>query len=66
MSEGREKGRSDKQTDFEYYIYIYTGLEKMITTPSRVKIIIVRERPVPYSDSTSKNTLKKFISIIKM
>ncbi len=38
----------------------------MIATPSRAKMVIVRERPIPYSDSTSKNTLKKFISIIKI
>jgi len=38
----------------------------MIATPSRTKMVIVRERPTPYSDSTSKNTLKKFISTIIM
>jgi hypothetical protein len=38
----------------------------MIATPSGAKIVIVRERPIPYSDSTSKNTIKKFISIIIM
>jgi hypothetical protein len=38
----------------------------MIASPSRAKMVIVRERPIPYSDSTSKNTLKKFISTIIM
>jgi hypothetical protein len=38
----------------------------MIDTPYRAKMVIVRERPIPYSDSASKNTLKKFISTIIM
>jgi hypothetical protein len=32
----------------------------MIATPSRAKMVIVRERPIPYSDSTSKNTQKVY------
>jgi hypothetical protein len=71
-------GRSPKKeafSDLEFYIRdllsklnqkIYTGLEKMIANPSRAKMVIIREMPIPYSDSTSKNTLKKFISIIKI
>ncbi len=47
--------------DFVAIGIIYTGLEKMIATPSRAKMVIVREMPIPYSDSTSKSTLKKFI-----
>jgi hypothetical protein len=38
----------------------------MIVTPSRAKMVIVRERPIPYSDSPSKNTLKRFISTVIM
>jgi hypothetical protein len=49
-----------------FFPIIYTGLEKMIATPSRAKMVIIRERPIPYSDSTLKNTLKKFISTIIM
>ncbi len=38
----------------------------MIATLSRAKMVIVRERSISYSDSTSENTFKKFISIIKI
>ncbi len=61
-----------KNQEFHYKTYVktsiasYTGLEKMIATPSRAKMVIVREGPIPHSDSTSKNTLKKFISTIIM
>jgi hypothetical protein len=47
-----------------YELSSCTGLEKMIATSSRAKIVIVRERPISYSDCTSFNTLIKFVSTI--
>jgi hypothetical protein len=36
----------------------------MIATPSRAKMVIVRDRLVSYSDSTSFSTLIMFVSTI--
>jgi hypothetical protein len=56
----------EKNQEFHYNTYVktlsiasYTGLEKMIATPSRAKMVVVRERLIPYSDSTSKKFTKK-------
>jgi hypothetical protein len=38
----------------------------MIATPSRAKTVIVRKKPISDSDSTSKNTFKKLISILEI
>ncbi len=38
----------------------------MIVFPSIAKAVKDREEQISYLDSTSKNTLKQFISIIKM
>ncbi len=38
----------------------------MIVSHSIAKTVKDREEPISYLDSTSKNTLKQFISIIKM
>ncbi len=42
-----------------------TGSEIMIFSPSRAKTVRVMGKSTSYSDSTSKNTFKKFISLIK-
>ncbi len=50
-----------------FYIFFteYTGSEIMIVSPSRAKTVRVMGKSTSYSDSTSKNTFKKFISLIK-
>jgi hypothetical protein len=43
-----------------------TGSEIMFFSPSTAKTVKAKGKRISYLDSSSKNTLKEFISIIKM
>jgi hypothetical protein len=63
---GEKKGGQTRTHTERLWILLYTGLEIMVVSHSIAKTVKDRSEPISYLDSTSKNTLKQFIRIIKM
>jgi len=55
-----------KKAEYDEATHKNTGYEIMFVPHSRAKTVIVMKKRILHSDSSSKNTLKQFISIISM